>query len=86
MLKSVDFSCNSSRPVFVFLSLKVQAIVFTTALLSLFERPASACEHEDAAVTVNWAELLSGYHKCCYTLEHKLHRGAWVRQGTEFPQ
>ncbi|XP_006774248.1 PREDICTED: WD repeat-containing protein 49 [Myotis davidii] len=61
---------------------KVQAIVFTTALISLFERPASACENEEATVTINWAELLSGYHKCCYTLEHKLHRGEWVRQVT----
>ncbi|XP_036303586.1 WD repeat-containing protein 49 [Pipistrellus kuhlii] len=61
---------------------KVQAIVFTTALISLFERPASACENEEATMTINWAELLSGYHKCCYTLEHKLHRGEWVRQVT----
>ncbi|XP_039713480.1 cilia- and flagella-associated protein 337 [Pteropus medius] len=61
---------------------KVQAIAFTTALISLFERPASACKDEEATVTINWAELLSGYHKCCYTLEHKLHHGDWVRQVT----
>ncbi|KAF6385718.1 WD repeat domain 49 [Rhinolophus ferrumequinum] len=61
---------------------KVQAIAFTAALISLFERPASACEDEEATVTFNWAELLSGYHKCCYTLEHKLHHGDWVRQVT----
>ncbi|XP_070438389.1 cilia- and flagella-associated protein 337-like [Equus przewalskii] len=59
---------------------KVQAIAFTTAWISLFERPASACEDEEAMVTIQWAELLSGYHKCCYTLQHKLHHGDWVRQ------
>ncbi|XP_043450904.1 LOW QUALITY PROTEIN: WD repeat-containing protein 49 [Prionailurus bengalensis] len=61
---------------------KVQAIVFTTALISLFERPANAHEDEEATVTINWAELLSGYHKCCYILEHNLHHGDWVRQVT----
>uniref|UniRef100_G1L5Z4 WD repeat domain 49 n=3 Tax=Ailuropoda melanoleuca TaxID=9646 RepID=G1L5Z4_AILME len=61
---------------------KVQAIAFTTALISLFERPASAHEEEEATVTISWAELLSGHHKCCYTLEHNLHHGDWVRQVT----
>uniref|UniRef100_A0A667GYN5 WD repeat domain 49 n=1 Tax=Lynx canadensis TaxID=61383 RepID=A0A667GYN5_LYNCA len=61
---------------------KVQAIVFTTALISLFERPANAHEDEEATVTINWAELLSGYHKCCYILQHNLHHGDWVRQVT----
>ncbi|XP_004675439.1 PREDICTED: WD repeat-containing protein 49 [Condylura cristata] len=61
---------------------KVQAIVFTTALISLFERPASTCEDEEATVTINWTELLSGYHKCCHTVEHTLHCGDWVRQVT----
>ncbi|XP_027441501.1 WD repeat-containing protein 49 isoform X3 [Zalophus californianus] len=61
---------------------KVQAIAFTAALISLFERPAGAHEDEEATVTISWAELLSGYHKCCYTLEHNLHHGDWVRQVT----
>ncbi|DAA33209.1 TPA: hypothetical protein LOC531076 [Bos taurus] len=61
---------------------KVQVIAFTTALISLFEHPAGACEDEEATVTINWAELCSGHHKCCYTLGHKLHHGDWVRQGT----
>ncbi|XP_072826852.1 cilia- and flagella-associated protein 337 [Vicugna pacos] len=61
---------------------KVQIIAFTTALISLFEHPASACEDEEATVTINWAELLSGRHKCCHTLAHKLHLGDWVRQVT----
>lgn len=56
------------------------------ALISLFERPANAHEDEEATVTINWAELLSGYHKCCYILQHNLHHGDWVRQGTEFEQ
>ncbi|XP_045053607.2 cilia- and flagella-associated protein 337 isoform X3 [Desmodus rotundus] len=61
---------------------KVQAIVFTTATISLFERPASSCEDEKATVTINWAEVLSGRHKCCHALQHKLHHGEWVRQVT----
>ncbi|XP_058151218.1 cilia- and flagella-associated protein 337 isoform X1 [Dasypus novemcinctus] len=63
---------------------KVQAISFTAALISLFERPVSACEDEGATatMTINWAELHSGYHKCCFILEHKLHHGDWVRQVT----
>uniref|UniRef100_A0A8C6AQN0 EF-hand domain-containing protein n=1 Tax=Monodon monoceros TaxID=40151 RepID=A0A8C6AQN0_MONMO len=61
---------------------KVQVIAFTTALISLFEHPAGACEDEEAAVTINWAEPCSGRHKCCYTLGHKLHCGDWVRQVT----
>ncbi|PNI77960.1 WDR49 isoform 7, partial [Pan troglodytes] len=44
--------------------------------------PASACEVGEATMTINWAELLSGCHKCCHILEHKLHQGDWVRQVT----
>ncbi|XP_058151220.1 cilia- and flagella-associated protein 337 isoform X6 [Dasypus novemcinctus] len=64
---------------------KVQAISFTAALISLFERPVSACEDEGATatMTINWAELHSGYHKCCFILEHKLHHGDWVRQDSK---
>uniref|UniRef100_A0A674JU53 WD repeat domain 49 n=1 Tax=Terrapene triunguis TaxID=2587831 RepID=A0A674JU53_9SAUR len=59
---------------------QVQAISFTTALISLFERPASSPEGEEATVTISWQELVSGYHKCCYTLKHKLHYKDWVKQ------
>ncbi|XP_077608356.1 cilia- and flagella-associated protein 337 [Crocuta crocuta] len=61
---------------------KVQAIVFTMALISLFERPANAHEDKEATATINWTGLLSGYQKCCYTLQHNLHHGDWVRQVT----
>ncbi|XP_038273565.1 WD repeat-containing protein 49 isoform X3 [Dermochelys coriacea] len=59
---------------------QVQAISFTTALISLFERPTSSPEGEEATVTINWQELVSGYHKCCYTLKHKRHYKDWVKQ------
>ncbi|KFO22533.1 WD repeat-containing protein 49 [Fukomys damarensis] len=59
---------------------KVQAVAFTAALISLFERPVTACEDEEATMTISWEELLSGCHRCCHVLEHKLHRGDWVRQ------
>ncbi|KAM8770485.1 LOW QUALITY PROTEIN: cilia- and flagella-associated protein 337 [Rhynchonycteris naso] len=61
---------------------KVQSIVFMIALISLFEHPANACEDEEATLTINWAEWISGYHKCCYTLEYKLHCRDWIRQVT----
>ncbi|XP_042312042.1 WD repeat-containing protein 49 isoform X2 [Sceloporus undulatus] len=59
---------------------KVQAIAFNTAQISLFERPSSSPEDENMMMTVNWKELVSGYHKCCHTLRHKLHGKEWVRQ------
>ncbi|XP_062987994.1 WD repeat-containing protein 49 [Elgaria multicarinata webbii] len=59
---------------------QVQAIAFNTALISLFERPSSSPEDENVVMTINWQELVSGYHKCCYTLRHRLHDKEWVRQ------
>ncbi|XP_063162885.1 WD repeat-containing protein 49 [Candoia aspera] len=59
---------------------QVQAIAFNTALISLFERPSSSLEDENVAVTINWQELVSGYHKCCCTLRHKIHDKEWIRQ------
>ncbi|KAK7811522.1 hypothetical protein U0070_006084, partial [Myodes glareolus] len=61
---------------------KVQGIAFTAATISLFERPANAREDEEATMTIDWSELLSGCHKCCHVLQHTLHHGDWVRQVT----
>ncbi|XP_043853024.1 WD repeat-containing protein 49 [Dromiciops gliroides] len=72
---------NESMLTFGDIAGKVRAIFFSTALISLFERPAmSSSEDEETTVTINWAELVSGYHKCCLTLEHRLHNQEWVRQ------
>ncbi|XP_061490480.1 WD repeat-containing protein 49 [Rhineura floridana] len=59
---------------------QVQAIIFNTALISLFERPSNSAEDENVTMTINWQELVTGCHKCCYTLRHKLHDKEWVRQ------
>lgn len=59
---------------------QVQAIVFNTALISLFERPSNSHEDENVTMTINWQELVSGYHRCCYILRHRLHDKEWVRQ------
>ncbi|XP_054839505.1 WD repeat-containing protein 49 [Eublepharis macularius] len=59
---------------------QVQAIAFNTALISLFERPSNSHEDENVTMTVNWQELVSGYHSCCYVLRHRLHDKEWVRQ------
>ncbi|XP_072474657.1 cilia- and flagella-associated protein 337 [Notamacropus eugenii] len=72
---------NESMLTFGDIAGKVRAISFSTALISLFERPPmSSSEDEDNTVTINWAELASGYHKCCSTLEHRHHNQEWVRQ------
>nr|XP_033814835.1 WD repeat-containing protein 49 isoform X2 [Geotrypetes seraphini] len=59
---------------------QVQVLGFTTALISLFERPDNSMGEQDTVVTIGWQELVSGYHKCCYTLQHKRHAPDWVRQ------
>ncbi|XP_053317122.1 WD repeat-containing protein 49 [Spea bombifrons] len=59
---------------------QVQAICFTTAMISLFERPANSTEDQQTTLYITWSELVSGYHKCCYILKHKLHDNHWVRQ------
>uniref|UniRef100_A0A8C5PKC0 WD repeat domain 49 n=1 Tax=Leptobrachium leishanense TaxID=445787 RepID=A0A8C5PKC0_9ANUR len=58
---------------------QVQAICFATALISLFERPASSAEEQQTTIYITWKELVSGYHKCCFVLKHRLHDN-WVRQ------
>ncbi|XP_075426736.1 cilia- and flagella-associated protein 337 isoform X1 [Ascaphus truei] len=59
---------------------QVQAICFTTALISLFERPVNSTEDQQTTLSITWSELACGYHKCCFTLKHKLHENNWVRQ------
>ncbi|XP_038606244.1 WD repeat-containing protein 49 [Tachyglossus aculeatus] len=73
---------NESILTFGDISGQVHAISFTSALISLFERPASSSEDDKATMTVNWEELVSGYHKCCTTLKHRIHNKDWVRQVT----
>ncbi|XP_018413289.1 PREDICTED: WD repeat-containing protein 49 [Nanorana parkeri] len=59
---------------------QVQAICFTTALISLFERPVNSTEDQQTTLYISWNELVSGFHKCCSILKHKLHENNWVRQ------
>ncbi|XP_069474592.1 cilia- and flagella-associated protein 337 [Ambystoma mexicanum] len=59
---------------------QVQAIIFTTALISLFEKPANSTSDQETTMNINWHELVSGHHKCCYVLRHNLHENSWVRQ------
>ncbi|XP_039770461.1 WD repeat-containing protein 49 [Ornithorhynchus anatinus] len=73
---------NESILTFGDISGQVHAISFTSALISLFERPASSSEDDETTMTVNWEELVSGYHKCCTTLKHRIHNKDWVRQVT----
>uniref|UniRef100_UPI00398F8847 cilia- and flagella-associated protein 337-like n=1 Tax=Pristiophorus japonicus TaxID=55135 RepID=UPI00398F8847 len=59
---------------------EVNAICFTTALISLFERPTSSTDEQETTVAITWQELVKGNHKCCFTLRHKEHNKEWVRQ------
>ncbi|XP_072551333.1 cilia- and flagella-associated protein 337-like isoform X2 [Salminus brasiliensis] len=57
---------------------QVSGVCFRSALISLFERPSAGVE-QDSAVSINWAELQQGRHRCCYTVTHTAHTGHWVR-------
>ncbi|XP_068137049.1 cilia- and flagella-associated protein 337 [Hyperolius riggenbachi] len=59
---------------------QVQAICFTTATISLFERPANSTEDQQTTLYISLNELVSGLHKCCSVLRHRLHENNWVRQ------
>ncbi|XP_078058415.1 cilia- and flagella-associated protein 337-like isoform X2 [Mustelus asterias] len=59
---------------------EVNAICFTSALISLFERPTSSTDEQETTVAITWQELVKGNHKCCFTLQHKGHNKEWVRQ------
>ncbi|XP_078420668.1 cilia- and flagella-associated protein 337-like [Cetorhinus maximus] len=59
---------------------EVNAICFTTALISLFERPTSSTDEQETTIAITWQELVKGNHKCCFTLQHKGHNKEWVRQ------
>ncbi|XP_069829928.1 cilia- and flagella-associated protein 337 isoform X2 [Dendropsophus ebraccatus] len=61
---------------------QVQAICFTTAMISLFERPANSTEDQQTTLYITWKELVSGFHKCCSITKHELHENNWVRQVT----
>ncbi|XP_032888124.1 WD repeat-containing protein 49 [Amblyraja radiata] len=63
---------------------EVNAICFTSALISLFERPVTSAEEQETTVAISWLELLRGTHKCCFTLNHKGHSREWVRQVSYF--
>lgn len=58
---------------------QVNAICFTSALISLFERPCNSTEQE-SVITFKWQELVSVHQMCCYVLRHKAHSKNWVRQ------
>ncbi|XP_072330537.1 cilia- and flagella-associated protein 337-like isoform X1 [Scyliorhinus torazame] len=64
---------------------EVNAICFTTALISLFERPTSSTDEQETTVSITWQELVKGNHKCCFTLQHKGHNKEWVRQVSYCP-
>ncbi|XP_026882608.2 WD repeat-containing protein 49 isoform X2 [Electrophorus electricus] len=57
---------------------QVSGLCFRSALISLFERPSMSVEH-DSVVSISWAELQQGRHRCCYTVTHTAHGAHWVR-------
>ncbi|XP_056421069.1 WD repeat-containing protein 49 isoform X2 [Hyla sarda] len=61
---------------------QVQAVCFTTAMISLFERPANSTEDQQTTLYITWKELVGGFHKCCFIVKHELHGNNWVRQAT----
>ncbi|KAG8445211.1 hypothetical protein GDO86_010114 [Hymenochirus boettgeri] len=59
---------------------QVQAICFTSAMISLFERPNNSTEDQQMTQFITWNELVSAYHKCCLIVKHRHHGNHWVRQ------
>ncbi|KAG9272878.1 WD repeat-containing protein 49-like [Astyanax mexicanus] len=57
---------------------QVSGVCFRSALSSLFER-LSVGGMQGSAISISWAELQQGRHRCCYTLTHTAHMGQWVR-------
>ncbi|CAM9344814.1 unnamed protein product, partial [Lampetra planeri] len=60
---------------------QVNALFFTSARISLFERQCLLLTDSGSADTVLWDELVRGKHGCCYTVTHQAHKPAWVRKG-----
>lgn len=60
---------------------QVNALFFTSARISLFERQCLLSTDAGSADTVLWDELVRGKHGCCHTVTHQAHKPAWVRKG-----
>ncbi|XP_042195191.1 WD repeat-containing protein 49 [Callorhinchus milii] len=58
----------------------VNAMCFTTALTSLFEKSASSTDEQQATVAITWKHLVKRHHKCCFILHHREHNREWVKQ------
>nr|XP_015216124.1 PREDICTED: WD repeat-containing protein 49 isoform X2 [Lepisosteus oculatus] len=58
---------------------EVNGICFTTAQISLFERPTNTAD-PDSVIIIKWPELVSGCHRSCYIVRHRAHRSSWVRR------
>lgn len=61
---------------------QVTALYFTSAQISLFEKPRLSIDLDSAGV-IQWDELVKGKHRFCYTVTHQVHAPAWVRKGRE---
>ncbi|XP_024863357.1 WD repeat-containing protein 49 [Kryptolebias marmoratus] len=58
---------------------QVSALYFTSAQISLFERPKMKMD-SDSADIILWNELVKGKHHFCYVKTHQAHAPAWVRK------
>ncbi|XP_053567790.1 WD repeat-containing protein 49 [Bombina bombina] len=59
---------------------EVQAICYSKATITLFEKPANSTDDQQTTVYINWNDLLAGSHTCCSILKHKIHDNSWIRQ------
>lgn len=72
--------CHPSVAVNLSTCSQVSAVHFTSAQISLFERPGLRTD-SDSVDIVLWDELVRGKHRCCYLVTHQVHAPAWVRKG-----
>ncbi|XP_075998809.1 cilia- and flagella-associated protein 337-like [Genypterus blacodes] len=80
----LDYWVDPSNPDHAVLTIgdiggQVSALCFTSAQISLFERPSLRGE-SDTADSILWEDVVKGKQHSCYTLTHRAHTQAWVRR------
>ncbi|XP_023258746.1 WD repeat-containing protein 49 [Seriola lalandi dorsalis] len=80
----LDYWVDPSHPDLAVLTIgdiggQVSALYFTSAQISLFEKPSLRMDSDSAGIIL-WDELVKGKHHSCYTVTHQVHAPAWVRK------
>lgn len=77
---SVSRRSGDLLPLTVCVSPQVSALYFTSATIALFDNLRLRRDSGSACVVL-WDDLVRGRHRSCYTVTHRGHTPAWVREG-----